>query len=425
MILLLPSQHPRKEKLMHFPKSKPSLALVQMILVGLFLCLATITQAQPLETITAISWSHDGNKLASANAAGIVQIRDILSGAITIEIQGHLGEITEVSWKPDDTQIATASPDDKVVRIWDVQTGALITELLGDRYYEGRAHVLWKPDGHGIVTLAPVTDGGSFLHFWGVEGNNYLPLSVTYNVSALDIKWSPDGTILAVADIRGLYLFDDFSAETLTPRIIAPQRVTIAWSPDGTKLAGTEAQTGKIEILDVTTGTVLTVIQRPAPSAERVDFAAMSWSLDGQTLIIYDFDGSLQTWSAVTGELIATINTGLGAERYLMALSPFGGRVALGGTTALTQAAQTEELGQIVQLMAGGAIQIIVPNPSFDLLRSVANACNAPSTVKSELPLSGNQLSAFVSEIKSLSGEAVPSACAADLIAVAEALQTR
>lgn len=102
-------------------------------------------------------FSHDGTKLASASKDGTAAIWKInedqlLTGdkeeqkdnLIVLDrlLVGHTGPVAFLAWSPDDSKIATCSQDTRV-RIWDVATGKLISEL--DHHCEPVTCCVWKP----------------------------------------------------------------------------------------------------------------------------------------------------------------------------------------------------------------------------------------------------------------------------------------
>jgi WD40 repeat protein len=67
----------------------------------------------------ALAWSPDGTRLATADAAGTAEVWDASTGAQLFVLEGHAGDVTDVSWSPDGTRLATAGTDG-TVKVWQV-----------------------------------------------------------------------------------------------------------------------------------------------------------------------------------------------------------------------------------------------------------------------------------------------------------------
>src|SRR5262249_9045483 len=74
-------------------------------------------------------FSPDGKHLLTAAVGDdkTVRIWDVKTGSATTVLQGHTDTITEATYSPDGTRIATASRD--VVRVWAADTGAELKVL--------------------------------------------------------------------------------------------------------------------------------------------------------------------------------------------------------------------------------------------------------------------------------------------------------
>lgn len=127
-----------------------------------------------------------------------------------------------------------------------------------------------------------------------------------------------------------------------------------------------------------------------------------------------------------TGQEIATFHTlpALTTMEY----SPFGGRLIVGSWLDRQSWHDTViEENRLSQSVIQNVLEVFVPSPSLERLQVIAEACNAPTDVEQGLTASiqADQLTEFVTQVEALSGDAIPPACAADLIAVAEAIQSR
>jgi WD40 repeat protein len=85
--------------------------------------------------IQSVSFSPNGNLLASSGADDSVRLWDSHSGECLRLLQGHTNSVASVSFSADGSILASASSDE-TIRLWDVNTGMCIRVLRSDRPYE-------------------------------------------------------------------------------------------------------------------------------------------------------------------------------------------------------------------------------------------------------------------------------------------------
>jgi WD40 repeat protein/serine/threonine protein kinase len=198
--------------------------------------------------VYAITWSPDGRRLATIGQDKEVRVWDVAgTGRVVHTLAPHFGGMAgqRLSWSPDGRWLASVSVG--VVRIWNPESGTLLTQLQGSK--EGRfaeALVTWSPDGRRLAYNGP----GESIKVWDVELK--VEVQSFRHARASCAAWSRDGDRLATAgDADGTIVFWDVATgqEALTLRPHTAKVNCLAWSKDGLRLA-TACQDGTACVLD-------------------------------------------------------------------------------------------------------------------------------------------------------------------------------
>lgn len=105
--------------------------------------------ARGLGPSNRLAFSPDGQLLAVGDEAGPAHVVDPHSGRTVRTLEGHTGQVTDVSFRPDGEQLATSSGDGSV-KLWDVDTGLVVLTLYGHR--SAVTSVDFSADGRRLVT---------------------------------------------------------------------------------------------------------------------------------------------------------------------------------------------------------------------------------------------------------------------------------
>jgi WD40 repeat protein len=227
------------------------------------------------------------------------------------------GALPGAAWSPDGNFLAAVA-DDNTVRLWEAATGRAGKTLEG-KLDAPPSFLAWSADG---TRLAGATSRS--LWIWSAETGKLLWHN-DKGESLFQAAWSPDGKQLAVTDLGDKGAVRTYEAETGKLLHEVPLRAWgLAWSPDGRWLAATPYGPGECLVIDAASGAVRA---RTRPGRDQ---RLVRWSADGKAFITIDHAG-LQVWDAATGEHRRGVPLALlPAGATLSAWSPDGHVLAVG-----------------------------------------------------------------------------------------------
>jgi WD40 repeat protein/uncharacterized Zn finger protein (UPF0148 family) len=257
--------------------------------------------------VTAVAWSPDGKRVASASYDGSVQVWDALTGRHVLRYLGHTNTqggdpvVWSVAWSPDGKQIVSAG-NDHTAQVWDAITGKAHFTYSG---HSGIVHaVAWSPDGKQIASASYDTT----VQVWDAATGKGILAYRGHSREVLTVAWSPDGKQIASSgNDYTAQVWDAATGQTaltykghanLGPGVFHGVGA-LAWSPNGKQIV-TGSSDSTAQVWDATTGkTRLTHHQGDG------DVLAVAWSPDGRSVASAgSYDGAVQVWSATTGKLL-------------------------------------------------------------------------------------------------------------------------
>lgn len=117
----------------------------------------TSGEVQASSYVTAVCYSHDGKRIAAAEADqsgsgdNTARVWDVDGNKPVLVLKGHANSLYSVAFSPDDTRIITGSAD-KTARLWDAVTGREVLTLKGHDNVVLKC--LFTPDGDRIITCS-------------------------------------------------------------------------------------------------------------------------------------------------------------------------------------------------------------------------------------------------------------------------------
>jgi WD40 repeat protein/serine/threonine protein kinase len=232
---------------------------------------------------------------------------------------------------PDGKKFAVGHRD-KVIRVWDLATGASITleGHRGDFFWE----LEFSHDGQRLLAFSGAEeltddvvgeiDPREDLKVWDLTTRKAM-VSLELRPAPYSAALSPDGKMLAVSQFnaKSVRLWDIATRRELPP--LKDAEVTqgfLAFSPDGKRLALGGAVSKELKIWDVATGDTLVSFHGPT-----VLFARLEFSPDGRQLATASHPGQVDLWDAASGRLIRSFKGHTG-KAWRVAFSPDGTRLA-------------------------------------------------------------------------------------------------
>lgn len=241
-------------------------------------------------TIFALAYSSDGERIATGSLDGTIKVWDAARGHLLATLTGHEQRVWGLSFSPDGALLASAGWDNKAL-IWDVQSGA----LKWTAQHEGSVNwALFSPDGQRLATAG----SDKAVKLWTVDSGQ-LVATLTHPARLISGAFSPDGTHLATGSSRGETRYWRLATGELVHATKAPAGLvsSVAFSPDG-RVLGSATSAGTAHLLTIESGETRT-LNGHSSGVNRIRF-----SPDGTRLLTASEDKTIKVWSAAKGALV-------------------------------------------------------------------------------------------------------------------------
>ncbi|BGO97470.1 Polyadenylation factor subunit 2 [Rhodotorula toruloides] len=253
---------------------------------GLTFNFETILQAHD-SAVRALSWSHSGQWLLSADNAGVIKYFQQNMNNLQI-FQGHNEAIRDASWAPNDERFVTGA-DDGVIKVWNFE------RMKEERVLTGHGWDVKCVKWHPTKGLLASGSKDNLVKFWDPRTATVLTTLHGHKNTIQALAWSPNGNMVATASRDQLVKVYDIRAmkEFATLRGHKKEVCSVAWHPIHHDLLVSGGSEGSI---------IHWSLPDPAPK-ESLEFAHDSnvWSLAyhplGHLLVSASNDHTTRFWS--------------------------------------------------------------------------------------------------------------------------------
>jgi WD40 repeat protein len=271
-------------------------------------------------SITNVAFSPHGDVLAAGYSEGpVVRLYDVMTLKLLTELKTQFDDI--VAFSPDGKLVAAGgggyTPEVCAcgVQIWDVATHEQRLKL--DDFRNPVTSITFSPDsallatgdgsGMGFEGSAKIWNVGTgeLLAEFSLENHpNYPP----GNLGVFGVAFNPDGTLLATANGNGKVLIWDVVNKQQKTALNEDGVFGVTFSPDGTILATSEYldetdRAAVIRLWDVATGELLLMLKGHTDSVTSITF-----NPDGRILASASSDGTVRLWDVKTGKALAVLD---------------------------------------------------------------------------------------------------------------------
>jgi serine/threonine protein kinase len=282
-----------------------------------------LTYSGHQDIVFAISWSPDGNYIASGSQGGDCQIWTADKGErkfsthSTIQPPISNDFVQSLVWSHRNPPRVAVGFVDGTLQILDVNSRTRISSQ--DQGYKTYGILSWSPDDKYLAVCKSITEHAVVIYDVATWNIVYTYEDHTNSVRA--VAWAPDGKYIASgSEDTTIRIWEPFKGQThLIYKEHSDDIVAVRWSSDSSKIVST-AQDYVVRIWQPDTGKTLYTHQYPS----RAPMGKVAWSHNNQLVAAYPGTGSVDILDAQL-KIKQTIQTGV---TYDFSWSPDDTRLA-------------------------------------------------------------------------------------------------
>lgn len=285
------------------------------------------------------AFSPDGTRVLTVSWGNAVRVWRVDTGAVVMELTGsNEHEAISAAFSPDGHRIVTTWSD-KRVQVCNADTGATIAEFNG--HASSVVCAAFSPDGTRVVSAS----GDETTWLWWADTGTPIAQLKGHSDSVKSAVFSSDGT--RVVTISADQTARVWGAETGHPIAELKGHTSYVWSAaisaDGNRVV-TASGDGTARVWNADTGNVVVELKGHAKSVWSATF-----SPDGSRVLTASEDGTARVWNSETGALLCELK-GHEDEIHSAAFSSDGTRVVTASEDRTARVWQADNGAPVAEL---------------------------------------------------------------------------
>ncbi len=274
-----------------------------------------------------IAFSPDG-KLLAASWETQVLVWDAISGKKRLRLPGNVmggAPVGRIAFNSDSTRLAAANMDGKP-KVWDISNPADADPASGRELFALAGHadicdgVAFSPDGRRLAT----GDIAGVVKLWDAETGEEM-FTFEHGGVVHSVAFSPDGRRLAAAGEDGRLLVWDIDIQQVLLNLPGRSGLyDVTYTPDGERLVSVH-QDGTTSVWDALTGQPLLTL-----AGHLSTVISVAASPDNIHIATSGYDSTVRLWDTRPGRELITVAAHAGPA-YDIAYGPDGARLATAG----------------------------------------------------------------------------------------------
>ncbi|MEP0871270.1 NB-ARC domain-containing protein [Trichocoleus desertorum AS-A10] len=247
--------------------------------------------------VSSVVFSPDGSILASSNLDHTIRFWDIATKTYLRTLEGHTGWVQDILFSVDGQLLFSASSD-QTVKIWQVSTGICLKTLAGhcDRIWK----LALSPDGRLLAS------GSSdfTIRLWDTHTGECMRVLKGHQHWIRFVEFYPDNkTLLSIGDDKTLRRWDCHTGECLAILPNHMQLLISSTSNETGKLLAMADPENRVQLWSLENWCCEKILE-----GHSNQISAIAFSSDGMTCATGGEDQILKIWDVQTGQLVRALH---------------------------------------------------------------------------------------------------------------------